>query len=423
MKFKKVISFILAAGMVFSAAVMPSSENSGIAITASAASAALAAPKNIKAAVGTDKITLKWDKVSGADAYRVYLYDSYNKKYRSVKTVTDTKAAITGLLSEQKYYFKICALKKTNGKYSEGEKYSFGYTTKSIGDKNIVLKEIYIPWGNKSGDEAYKIDYDNNGRIKKVKFYANNDGGYCDYSFKEDTVMWQECDVQYKDNTIIFTRKYKENNIVSSDPSSTITTIKYDKNYNITSEIYQSGKYKYTTTYSYKYNKKGELVSKSYVQKGEPESDDRDVVYENAGTYESPVIKYKYDKNGNLTSVTGLDYYKDAYASYTYDKNGKLIKEYKNNGYEITTSYIYDKNGNLVKEISKYSSDFHGEYQNEKEYKYYSNGKIKSFVDTKTRNNKKYIDNQAYYVYESVKKLDENTERVNEMILDYFRIS
>ncbi|MGN0587480.1 MAG: fibronectin type III domain-containing protein, partial [Oscillospiraceae bacterium] len=169
MKFKKVISFIIAAGMILSVGVMPSNK-SCIAVTASAASATLAAPKNIKAAVGTDKITLKWDKVSGADAYRIYLYDFYNKKYRSVKTVTGTTAAITGLLSEQKYYFKICALKKSNGKYTEGEKYSFSYTTKSIGDKNIVLTEYYEPCdlGSKGFDLLTYFKYDKNGRIIEV---------------------------------------------------------------------------------------------------------------------------------------------------------------------------------------------------------------------------------------------------------------
>lgn len=83
----------------------------------------LASPDNIKAsAKTTNSITLKWDKVSGADAYTVYLYNASTGKYEKYKTVTSNSCVIKNLKKNTKYKFKVSALDKVNGKYKEGEK-------------------------------------------------------------------------------------------------------------------------------------------------------------------------------------------------------------------------------------------------------------------------------------------------------------
>lgn len=84
---------------------------------------ALSAPSNVKASAKTATgITLKWDKVSGADAYAVYMYNSTTGKYEKYKTVTTNSCTIKKLKKNTKYKFKVVALDKVNGKYKEGEK-------------------------------------------------------------------------------------------------------------------------------------------------------------------------------------------------------------------------------------------------------------------------------------------------------------
>lgn len=90
---------------------------------ATASSDTLAAPDNIKASSTTpNSVTITWDKVSGADAYTVYMYNSTTGKYEKYKTVTSNSCVIKSLKKNTKYKFKIVALDKVNGKYKEGEK-------------------------------------------------------------------------------------------------------------------------------------------------------------------------------------------------------------------------------------------------------------------------------------------------------------
>ena len=88
----------------------------------SSSNGTLAAPTGIKSSKSTDKIILSWDAVSGADAYRVYMYDSSTGEYEQYKDVSGTKCTISGLKSGTAYKFKIAALKKSNGKYKAGKR-------------------------------------------------------------------------------------------------------------------------------------------------------------------------------------------------------------------------------------------------------------------------------------------------------------
>lgn len=82
----------------------------------------LAAPAGIKASKTSTKITLSWDAVSGADAYRVYMYDPSTGEYEEYKDVSGTKCTVSGLKSGTAYKFKVAALKKSNGKYKAGKR-------------------------------------------------------------------------------------------------------------------------------------------------------------------------------------------------------------------------------------------------------------------------------------------------------------
>lgn len=81
----------------------------------------LPAPENVKITVSGDKAVITWDKVKGSDACKVFKYDGGKKKYVKIKTVSGTKASISGLAAG-KHYFKIAAAVKTeDGKYTTGK--------------------------------------------------------------------------------------------------------------------------------------------------------------------------------------------------------------------------------------------------------------------------------------------------------------
>lgn len=74
----------------------------------------------LKATANGSKVTLTWNKVEGADAYRVYVYNAKTGKYKKIATVSGTKKTITGLASG-KYKYKVAAVEKKDGKYKNME--------------------------------------------------------------------------------------------------------------------------------------------------------------------------------------------------------------------------------------------------------------------------------------------------------------
>ena len=77
----------------------------------------LAAPGNVKASVSGSSVTITWNKVTGADKYRVYTYDSASESYKTYKEVTGTSVTVKGL-SSGTYKFKVAALVKSGSKYT-----------------------------------------------------------------------------------------------------------------------------------------------------------------------------------------------------------------------------------------------------------------------------------------------------------------
>ncbi|MGN0609150.1 MAG: fibronectin type III domain-containing protein [Oscillospiraceae bacterium] len=281
MNIQKFAAFVLAAAMFLGISAIPTAEESGISISASAASK-LSAPSGIKAAAGTDRITLTWNKVNGADAYRVYMYDSYSKKFKKIKTTAETKATVTGLKNNKTYYFMLSAVKKSGNSYVSGE-YSkqFKVTTKSVGNENLILTEYYIPNREKGSDYDYIFDYDSNGRISGVKLcYCKKPHGE-EYEFKHDIAgIWSEFTIEYSENKVILTKQYIEEDDTNDNNNNTdapvavpiesyVITMTYNKNFDVESIIINSQKNGYSTisTTKYTYDKNNNLVSKSCERK------------------------------------------------------------------------------------------------------------------------------------------------------------
>ncbi len=86
---------------------------------------------NLKASKTTkNSVTLSWDEVNGASAYRVYKYNEKTKKYEKYKDVTSTTCKVTGLSSKTKYKFRVTALKKSGKSYKTAKSATISVTTK-----------------------------------------------------------------------------------------------------------------------------------------------------------------------------------------------------------------------------------------------------------------------------------------------------
>ena len=108
-------------------------------------------------------VTLKWNKVTGADGYRVYKYNSSTKKYEVIKTVTKTSLKISKLKSGTTYKFKVRAYKKDGdtiyGAYSSVKE----VTTKLSAPSEVTSKggstSVKLTWSNSRGADGYRIYY------------------------------------------------------------------------------------------------------------------------------------------------------------------------------------------------------------------------------------------------------------------------
>ena len=128
-------------------------------LTAEAASAKLAKPSSLKASVSGKKITLSWNKVSGAEAYRVYRYNSTKKKYVKVKDVTGTKLSVT-VSKYGDYKFLVRSLDKKNGKYILGNYSSVAVTVKDLSKLSAeeAVAELVNSERKAAGKTALQLD-------------------------------------------------------------------------------------------------------------------------------------------------------------------------------------------------------------------------------------------------------------------------
>ena len=77
------------------------------------------APKISRITTGRKKANLRWNKVSGANGYEIYMATTKKGKYKKVKTVTKGNAikyTKSKLKKNKRYYFKVRTYKKVNGK-------------------------------------------------------------------------------------------------------------------------------------------------------------------------------------------------------------------------------------------------------------------------------------------------------------------
>lgn len=139
-----------------------------------------AAPKSIKTKQTTTTITLSWKKVTGADGYRVYKYNTKKKKYEKLKDVTGTSLRITDLKAGTVYKYKVRAYIKDDGKiwgsYSDVFETATKCKTPKITKLTTSKGKATFTWSNVSGESGYQVYYSTkkDSGFKKLKSYKTN---------------------------------------------------------------------------------------------------------------------------------------------------------------------------------------------------------------------------------------------------------
>ncbi len=136
----------------------------------------------ITATQTTSSITLKWRKVTGADSYIVYKYNSKSKKYVKVKEVAGTALKITGLKSGVAYKYKIRTVRKDEGDIIGGYSSVFETATKCSTPKIKKISsskgKVTLNWTDVAGEKGYQLYYSGkkDSGYKKVKSYKAKKG-------------------------------------------------------------------------------------------------------------------------------------------------------------------------------------------------------------------------------------------------------
>ena len=138
------------------------------------------ATSKITATQTTTTVTLKWNKVTGADGYRVYKYNTKTKKYEKLKDVTKTTLKISKLKAGTIYKYKVRAYTKDDGTiwgdYSKVFETATKCKTPKITKLTTTKGKATVKWSNVSGESGYQVYYSTkkDSGYKKVKSYKVN---------------------------------------------------------------------------------------------------------------------------------------------------------------------------------------------------------------------------------------------------------
>ncbi len=138
------------------------------------------ATSKITATQTTSTITLKWNKVTGADGYLVYQYNKKSGKYDKLGTVTGTTYKISKLKAGTKYKFRVRAYTKDDGTIWGKVTDAFETATKPA-QPNLTVKasssgKVSLSWTNVSGESGYQVycSTKKDSGFKKVDSYKAN---------------------------------------------------------------------------------------------------------------------------------------------------------------------------------------------------------------------------------------------------------
>ena len=150
--------------------------------------------------VNHDRVSLKWNAVSGADGYYLYKLNSKTHKYAKIGRITKTVCTLKSLAPETAYTYAVTAFKKSGNKMTESAKSKVTFTT--------PLKWYYAK-GNGSfvgdndpkydSENLYRYHYDGSG-LQKFNYFSllpkESTEGMTEESYKLNDV-WQDCGYIY----------------------------------------------------------------------------------------------------------------------------------------------------------------------------------------------------------------------------------
>ena len=182
-------------------------------------------------------ISLSWNKVSRATGYKVYIYNSYNKKNEYKFTTSNTKGKITGLRAATSYNIKVKAYKKANGFKYNGEYSQIiqGKTTPSkiFGLKayDYSLNSISLSWNQLSNETTYRVymynkskgKYEKVGETKSHYFKVSGLNAASEYNFKVRAFIKINGNKYFGDYSTILSTGTCPNKVTGFKVSSTTT--------------------------------------------------------------------------------------------------------------------------------------------------------------------------------------------------------
>lgn len=133
----------------------------------------------IKAKANTTAVKLTWNKAGGATGYRVYRYDTKNKKWVKVKSSTkETSYTIKSLKAGTAYTFAVKPYYKKGDTVIWGKYTQFATATAPETPKITVTKKATtatVNWDKVSGATGYVVyySYEKNGTYKKLDAVKN----------------------------------------------------------------------------------------------------------------------------------------------------------------------------------------------------------------------------------------------------------
>ena len=136
---------------------------------------------SVSATQSTDSIKLTWKKVTGADGYRVYQYNSKTGKYEKIKTLTGTSYTVKKLKAGTTYKFAVKAYSKADGETLWASSYKTITTATKPATPTLKAtagsKQATISWKKVIGATGYVVymqdefgDYEKIGTTKNTSY-------------------------------------------------------------------------------------------------------------------------------------------------------------------------------------------------------------------------------------------------------------